>query len=72
MLNWTDFKHYKEWHGTAMMSTGFVKPIASKVALLSFSTTDLPKEIKDAVQQALPFYEAMYAVKMKPCLGLPQ
>ena len=67
--DWTEFKHYKEWHGTAMMSTGFMKPTASEAAL---STTGLPKEIKDAVQQVLPFYETMYAVRMKPCLGLPQ
>ena len=69
VLDWTEFKHYKEWHETAMMSTSFMKPTACKAAL---STTGLPKEIKDAVQQALPFYEAMYAVRMKPCPGLPQ
>ena len=51
-----------------MMSTGFMKPIASKEAELS-PTTSLPKEVKDAVQEALPFYEAMYAVRMKPSLG---
>jgi len=63
--DWTEIEHYKEWHGTVMMSTGFMKP---KEALLS-STTSLPEEAEDAedaVQQALPLYEAMYAVRMKP------
>ena len=67
--DWTEFSYYKEWHETAMMSSGFMKPAPSDAALLP-STVDLSKEVEDAIQQALPLYEAMYAVRMKPTLKL--
>ena len=67
--DWTEFSYYKEWHETATISSGFMKPAPSDAALLP-STVDLPKEVEDAIQQALPLYEAMYAVRMKPTLKL--
>ena len=61
--DWTEFMYYKEWHGTAMMSSGFIKPTASAPEV---PATDLPQQVTDAIQRALPFYEAMYAVRMTP------
>ena len=61
--DWTEFTYYNVWHGTAMMSSGFIKP--------SCSATEVshPREVEDFIQRALPFYKAMYAVRMKPHLS---
>lgn len=67
MLTWTpgeisDWKqgniYYKEWHGTAMMSSGFTKPNTSS------EMQPLSSDVREAVHQALPYYEAMHAVRM--------
>ena len=36
--DWTEIEHYKELHGTVIMSTGFMKSIVSKELLLSSTT----------------------------------
>ena len=61
--DWTEFTYYKEWHGTAMMSSGFVKPTLSATEI---PATAYPQEVVDVIRRSLPFYEAMYAVKMRP------
>lgn len=63
--DWTEFSYYKEWHGTAMMSSGFIKPTPSTTVLPAAAH---PQEVEDTIQQVLPFYEAMYAVRMRPQL----
>ena len=60
--DWTRNPYYQEWHGNAMMSSGFM------IMKLPDQTAELPKEIREAVEQALPFYEAMYAMRMKSAL----
>jgi hypothetical protein len=66
VTDWTEFTYYKVWHGTAMMSSGFIKPspLAAEVP-----ATAHPQEIEDVIQRGLPFYEAMYAMRMRPNLN---
>ena len=59
--DWTDFLYYQEWHGTAMMSSCFMKPTPTTTQ----QADALSQEIKDTVDKVFPFYEAMYAVRMK-------
>ena len=61
--DWTEFTYYKEWHGTAMMSSDFIKPTASAPKV---PTPAHPQQVKDAIHRALPFYEAKYGVRMTP------
>ena len=63
VADWAKFWHYKVWHGAAMMSSGFMKPTV--IQKQSDEAASLPREVQDAVEKALPFYEAMYAVRMK-------
>lgn len=67
--DWTGCEDYKVWHRTAMASCGLVKHTPSETALAT-ATVDLPRDVEYAIQQALPFYEALYAVRMKPSHGL--
>ena len=69
MLTWTpgvikdwtyNFPLYQVWHGTAMMSSGFMKPRETKPEF------NLSKEAADAIEKALPFYDYMYAYRIKP------
>ena len=60
--DWTGFRFHDLWHNTAMMSSGFTKQLASDTE----NITDLPKDTKDAVEFARPFYEALYAARLKP------
>ena len=60
--DWTGCQSYCVWHSTAMMSSGFTKQLANDTENIA----DLPKDIKDAVEHARPFYEALYAVRLKP------
>ena len=64
--DWTELACYKEWHGTAMMSSGFIKPTPSATEV---PATAYPQEVVDVIQRVLPFYEAMYAVRMRPHLN---
>lgn len=61
--DWTEFIYFKEWHDTAMMSSGFIKPTPSATVP---STAAHPQEVEDTIQRVLPFYEDMYAVRMRP------
>ena len=58
---WLSYKYHKEFFGTAMASSGFLKP-------RSHSTTvgDLSKEAQDVYREVLPFYEAMYRERFQP------
>ena len=69
MLTWTpgvvkdwtlNFAHHQEWHGTAMMSSGFMKPKETQPEV------NLPEDLEDAISKALPFYDFMYAYRIKP------
>ena len=64
--DWTEFTYYKVWHGTAMMSSGFIKPSPSAAEV---PATAHPREVEDVIQQALPFYKATYTVRMRPHLS---
>lgn len=58
--NW--FPTYKLWYGTAMSSTGFMKPKLSSEEPLS----NYPKIVEECVRDELPYYEALYEVRAKP------
>ena len=71
MLTWTPgevsdwkeaFVYYKEWHGTAMMSSGFMKPKASKDTQ---PAAKLRPDIEEAVCEALPYYQAIHDVRLR-------
>ena len=67
VADWTEFKYYKEWHEKAMMSSGFLKPTATPDPSEAGAqpSINLPEDVMAAIQKALPFYEAMYASRMK-------
>ena len=73
MLTWTpgvvsdwaeNFKYYNDWHGTAMMSSGFMKQ-SSVTQTPSEEDLLLLKECETAIQEALPYYEAMHSVRVR-------
>ena len=47
------------WHGITSRSTGFVKPLHSSV-----SVDTLEQDVRGMVEEAIPFYEAMYEAKI--------
>ena len=70
MLTWTpgvvkdwtvNAPYYRqEWHGTAMMSSGFMKPKETQPEV------KLSEEVEVAIKTALPFYDYMHGYRMKP------
>ena len=64
VLDWTENSKCNEWHGAAMMSSGFMKP-SSVTQTPSEEDLLLLKECETAIQEALPYYEAMYSTRMR-------
>ena len=58
---WSDGGKYDIWHGTAMYSSGFIKPKPSAPESLS----KYPKIVEECIQDSLPYYEALYQVRTK-------
>ncbi len=48
------------WYGTAIRSSGFLKPKSPAVVSLS----EFPEVVRKAVDDALPFYEAMHSARI--------
>ena len=67
VADWMQFRYYKAWHEKAMMSSGFLKPTADTDPSEACTHVQpyLPEDVMAAIQKALPFYEAMYASRMK-------
>lgn len=71
MLNWSpgvvsDWMscHAAEvWHGSVMNSSGFIKPQASKPVP---NLSEYPKVVTEVVEASLPYYRAMYDIRLKP------
>ena len=56
-----EFPDYLVWHGTAMYSSGFIKPKPSAPESLS----EYPKIVEECIQESLPYYEALYQVRTR-------
>ena len=65
VADWMQFRYYKEWHEKAMMSSGFLKPTAALDPNEAQMSVNLPEDVKAAIHKAFPFYDAMYAARMK-------
>ena len=63
--DWTGLPYYREWHETAMMSSGFVKPNSTNETSV-IQEDDLPRNVEDAVKKALAFHDVMHASRIKP------
>ena len=59
--DWAEFKHYKDWHWKAMHSSGFERTTAKE----SFSAESFPSSVLQEIQEAMPYYEAMYKKRHK-------
>ena len=60
--DWTEYPLYKEWHGDAMLSSGFSRGFKKEQVEETF-----PPEVEEEIQKAMPYYEAM----SKYCLIVP-
>ena len=58
---WNHGRKYDIWHRTAMYSSGFIKPKSSAPESLS----EYPKIVEECIQDSLPYYEAMYQVRVR-------
>ena len=58
---WNHGRKYDIWHRTAMYSSGFIKPKPSAPESLS----EYPKIVEECIQESLPYYEALYQVRVR-------
>ena len=58
---WCSYIHYKEFFGTIMETSGFLKPRTDTTTV-----ADLSKEAQDVYREILPYYEEMYRVRLQP------
>ena len=61
--NWIFHEQYEKWHGNVMKSSGFLKPDHIDEKSLEAKVAALPQEIRDVIDKALPFYEALHKVR---------
>ena len=61
--DWIFHEQYERWVGAAMKSSGFLKPDHIDEKSLEAKVAALPQEIRDVIDKALPFYEALYKVR---------
>ncbi len=69
MVNWRpmneeqlkEFEPFGEWMARARDSTGFL-PSTPK----TIDVSDLPQELKDLIQEQLPFYEKLHSMRLTP------
>ena len=59
--DWSSYKYYKEFFGTVMASSGFLKPRSNLITV-----AELSKEAQDVYREILPFYEAMHRERFQP------
>ena len=62
--DWAENIYYKEWHWSAMYSSGFDKTNAPRYAE-STSTESLPSAVEGQIQSAMAYYEILYEHRMK-------
>ena len=55
---------YLPWHGDVINSTGSVKHFQSSNVDISVTVDGLEREIKDVVEEAMPFYETMHKTRV--------
>ena len=58
---WNHGRKYEIWHRTAMYSPGFIKPKRSAPE----SLIEYPKIVEECIQDSLPYYEALYQVRVR-------
>ena len=62
--DWKQYPMYEVWHKKVMDSTGFVKHTEKQMK----SSADLLPEYRDAVKNALPYYEKLNSLRIIPVL----
>ena len=58
---WKQSPNYLAWHRTAMYSSGFIKPKPSAPESLS----EYPKIVEECILESLPYYKALYWVRVR-------
>ena len=58
---WNHGRKYEIWHGTAMYSSGFIKPKPSAPESLS----EYPKIVEECIEDSFPYYEALYQARVR-------
>ena len=62
--DWTETKNYRDWHGSAMYSSGFNMDIRKQDKQDIPVAECFPREVEEEIQKNLPYYETMYKYRM--------
>lgn len=65
---WTSFRHSDVWFKDVANSAGFIKPKLTGAVVADYS--NLEAEAREVVEYSLPYYDALYPLRMKPTLPL--
>ncbi|XP_077983428.1 uncharacterized protein LOC144438252 [Glandiceps talaboti] len=59
------FTWEKDWYGTILSSSGFIKPTEG-AANKSVDVSFFPQYVQKAIEEARPYYDKLYELRMKP------